>query len=65
MKFVKTLSLALALLLTLSACGVIGGPDGPTEVVGELRKPPRRKRLPRQSPRRFRRGNTPLCAWAR
>lgn len=34
MKFVKTLALMLALLLTLSACGVIGGPDGPTEVVG-------------------------------
>lgn len=34
MKVLKTLSLALALLLALSACGVITSPDGPTEVVG-------------------------------
>lgn len=34
MKVLKTLALALALLLTLSACGLIGGPDGPTEVIG-------------------------------
>lgn len=34
MKALKTLALALALLLALSACGVIRSGDGPTEVVG-------------------------------
>ncbi|WP_325200105.1 ABC transporter substrate-binding protein [Oscillibacter sp.] len=34
MKTLKTLALALALLLALSACGVITSDDGPTEVVG-------------------------------
>lgn len=34
MKASKTLALALALLLALSACGVITSPDGPTQVVG-------------------------------
>lgn len=34
MKALKTLALALALLLALSACGVIRSDDGPTEVVG-------------------------------
>lgn len=34
MKALKTLSLALALLLALSACGVIRSDDGPTQVVG-------------------------------
>ncbi len=33
MRILKTLALALALSLALTACGVIGGPDGPTEVV--------------------------------
>lgn len=32
-------ALALALALLLSACGVIGGPDGPTEVVGGASEP--------------------------
>ena len=35
MKALKTLALALALLLALSACGVIRSDDGPTEVVGD------------------------------
>ena len=34
MKALKTLALALALLLALSACGVIRSDDGPTQVVG-------------------------------
>lgn len=34
MKALKTLAFMLALLLTLSACGLVRGPDGPTEVVG-------------------------------
>lgn len=34
MKALKILSLALALLLALSACGVIRSDDGPTQVVG-------------------------------
>lgn len=34
MKALKTLTLALALLLALSACGVIRSGDGPTEIVG-------------------------------
>lgn len=34
MKALKTLTLALALLLALSACGVITSDDGPTQVVG-------------------------------
>lgn len=34
MKALKTLALTLALLLALSACGVITSPDGPTQVVG-------------------------------
>lgn len=34
MKTLKTLTLLLALLLALSACGVIRSPDGPMEVVG-------------------------------
>ena len=34
MKALKTLALALALLLALSACGVIRGDDGPTQVAG-------------------------------
>nr|WP_325204045.1 ABC transporter substrate-binding protein [uncultured Oscillibacter sp.] len=34
MKALKTLALALALLLALSACGVIRGEDGPAQVVG-------------------------------
>lgn len=34
MKALKTLALVLALLLALSACGVITSPDGPTQVVG-------------------------------
>ena len=34
MKALKTLALALALLLALSACGVIRGEDGPAQVAG-------------------------------
>ena len=34
MKILKTLALALALLLALSACGVIRSDDGPAQVVG-------------------------------
>jgi len=33
MKVLKTLPFVLALSLALTACGVIGGPDGPTEVI--------------------------------
>ena len=34
MKILKTLALALALLLALSACGVIRGGDGPAQAAG-------------------------------
>ena len=34
MKALKTLALALALLLALSACGVIRSGDGPTQAAG-------------------------------
>ena len=60
MKVLKTLALALALLLTLSACGAISSTDGPTEMVGSSDLPEEKDRTAQEEVQNPEPGNVPL-----